>query len=78
MLHSPGFAPWLLFKEDKDFLAVLAAAVWKRWMPAFGLRGDIPITSDTLPTVWIMKDGQLKRALEVVADYERDKTKSGK
>ena len=44
----------------------------------FGLRGEIPITSDTLPTVWVMKDAQLKRALEFVADYERGKTKTGK
>jgi hypothetical protein len=39
----------------------------------FGLLGEIPITSDTLPAVWITKDAQVKRALEVVADYERGK-----
>jgi len=39
----------------------------------FGLRPEIGIQSDTLPAVWIIKDAQLKRALEVVADYERGK-----
>jgi len=39
----------------------------------FGLLGEIPITSDTLTAVWIMKDAQLKRALDVVAEYERGK-----
>jgi putative signal transducing protein len=39
----------------------------------FGLRPEIGISSDTLPTVWISKDTELKRALEVVADYEREK-----
>src|SRR5262245_58063856 len=39
----------------------------------FGLRPEIGISSDTLPTVWIIKDAQLRRALEVVADYEHGK-----
>ena len=42
----------------------------------FGLRPSIGIESDTLPAVWIIKDGQRKRALELVADYERGKAKS--
>jgi hypothetical protein len=37
----------------------------------FGLRPEIGITSDSLPTVWIVEDAQLKRALELVSDYER-------
>jgi len=44
----------------------------------FGLRPHIGIASDTLPAVWIIKDAQLKRALEFVADYERDKNKTNK
>ena len=39
----------------------------------FGLRPEIGIASDTLPTVWIVKDAQLRSALEVVADYEHGK-----
>jgi len=44
----------------------------------FGLRPEIGIASDTLPAVWIIKDAQLKRALEFIADYERDKKKTDK
>jgi len=44
----------------------------------FGLRPDIGIASDTLPAVWIIKDAQLKRALEFVANSERDKNKTNK
>ena len=41
----------------------------------FGLRPRIGIASDTLPSVWITDDAQLTEALELVADYEREKTK---
>jgi Putative prokaryotic signal transducing protein len=41
----------------------------------FGLRPEIGIASDTLPSVWITDDAQLTEALELVADYEREKTK---
>ena len=44
----------------------------------FGLRPHIGIASDILPAVWIIKDAQLKRALEFIADYERDKKKTDK
>jgi len=41
----------------------------------FGLSPEIGISTDTLPAVWITKDAQLMRAVEVVADYERGKNK---
>jgi Putative prokaryotic signal transducing protein len=41
----------------------------------FGLRPEIGISTDTLPAVWITKDAELKRAVEVVAEYERGKKK---
>jgi len=44
----------------------------------FGLRPEIGIASDNLPSVWIAEDAQLKAALEFVADYERTKTKDPK
>jgi hypothetical protein len=40
----------------------------------FGLRPEIGIASDTLPSVWIIKDAQAEKARELVADYERQKT----
>ena len=39
----------------------------------FGLRPEIGISSDTLPSVWIAHDAQLAAALRLVDDYERDK-----
>jgi hypothetical protein len=42
----------------------------------FGLRPEIGIASDTLPAVWIIKDSELEKALEVVAEYESGKAKS--
>ena len=39
----------------------------------FGLRPEIGMASDTLPSVWITDDAKLNEALECVADYERDK-----
>ena len=62
----------------KDLLKRHGIDAGVRGEALFGLRGEIPITSETLPTVWIMKDAQLKRALELVADYERGKTKNDK
>lgn len=39
----------------------------------FGLRPEIGISSDTLPSVWIRQEAQLSLALKLVAKYERDK-----
>jgi hypothetical protein len=39
----------------------------------FGLRPEIGISSDTLPSVWIGQESQLAAALKFVAEYERDK-----
>ncbi len=35
----------------------------------FSARGEAPVTPDTLPTVWVVDDGQAARALEVLAGY---------
>lgn len=39
----------------------------------FGLRPEIGMASDTLPSVWITEDAKLDEALECVAEYERNK-----
>ena len=39
----------------------------------FGLRPEIGIAADTFPAVWISKDSELEAALELVAEFERDK-----
>jgi hypothetical protein len=32
-------------------------------------RGELPLTADTLPTVWVLDDDRLSEALSVVRDY---------
>ena len=44
----------------------------------FGLRPRIGNASDTLPSVWIRRDAQLKKALKFVAEYEQGKTERDK
>ena len=61
----------------KDLLERDGIAAEVRGEALFGLRPEIGIASDTLPAVWIIDDAQLKRALELVADFERRKTKTG-
>ena len=36
----------------------------------FGLRFEIGIESDTLPSVWILDDAELETALELINHYE--------
>ena len=35
----------------------------------FGVRGEAPATPDTLPTVWVMDEGDAPRALAILAAY---------
>lgn len=37
----------------------------------FALRGEIPMTTDTLPTVWVLDDGEFDRASSIVEDDRR-------
>ena len=37
----------------------------------FSARGELPVTSDTCPSVWVLDDSQLDRALLLIAEYER-------
>jgi hypothetical protein len=36
----------------------------------FGARGEAPVTSDTLPSVWVLDDSQASSARAVLAAYE--------
>ena len=38
---------------------------------AFGGRGELPATVDTMPSVWVDDAGALERALSLVAEYDR-------
>ena len=37
----------------------------------FGVRGEVPITADTLPSVWVHDDDDFEKAREIVKDYDR-------
>lgn len=41
----------------------------------FSLRGQVPMTADTLPTVWVDED-EFARGREIIADYLSDGTAS--
>ena len=34
-----------------------------------GVRGEVPVTPDTCPSVWVRDDGQVPRALAFVSRY---------
>ena len=35
----------------------------------FGVRGEVPITPDTCPSVWVMDDADYARAVELVSTF---------
>jgi hypothetical protein len=35
----------------------------------FGIRGDGPFTPDTLPSVWVLNESDVPRALALLAEY---------
>jgi hypothetical protein len=36
----------------------------------FNVRGEVPVTPATLPTVWVVNDQDASSALEILRDYE--------
>lgn len=41
----------------------------------FGARGELPITTETLPSIWIFDDSKFTEARSVIKDYENLKSK---
>jgi hypothetical protein len=35
----------------------------------YGVRGEVPITPDTCPSVWVMDDADYERAMELVSTF---------
>ena len=35
----------------------------------YGVRGEVPITPDTCPSVWVVDDGDYDRAMELVSTF---------
>ena len=71
--HDPIEAHFVKSLLERDGIAAEV-----RGEALFGLRPEIGISTDTLPAVWIVHDPQLQRALEIVAEYERDKRQKDK
>jgi hypothetical protein len=38
----------------------------------YGVRGEVPITPDTCPSVWVMDDADYDRAMEVVSAFREE------
>jgi Putative prokaryotic signal transducing protein len=53
----------------------IAAEVQGEWLT--GAMGEVPLTPDTWPSVWILNDTQLEKANAFVSDYERRTKKTG-
>jgi hypothetical protein len=43
----------------------------------WGTRGEIPLTPDTLPTVWVLDDLQAPEAVRIVEEYSSSASASG-
>jgi hypothetical protein len=43
----------------------------------FSVRGEAPATPDTLPSVWVLDEGDATRALVVLKEFERGATSQG-
>lgn len=37
-----------------------------RGEPLFGARGEVPVSADTLPSVWVLDDADAQTALEII------------
>ena len=53
----------------KGLLEAEGIAAEVRGETLFGARGEAPVTSETLPSVWLVNDQQLETAIALVARY---------
>lgn len=44
----------------------------------FGARGELPITPETLPSVWIFDDNEYQKARQLIEEYDRRKKEDTK
>jgi hypothetical protein len=42
----------------------------------YGVRGEVPITPDTCPSVWVMDDADYDRAMDLVSSFRQEKPPS--
>lgn len=55
----------------KNFLETEGIASEVRGAALFGTLGGVPITEETLPSVWIIEDNQSERAIDFISRYEK-------
>lgn len=55
----------------KGLLAAAGIEATVQGGAVFALRGELPMTTDTLPTVWVLDDGDLGRASALVDENRR-------
>ena len=49
--------------EDQDISATVVGEF------LFGARGEVPLTTDTCPTVWVLDDADSERAVQLIATF---------
>lgn len=52
----------------RGMLEANGIAVLVRGEDLFSVRGEVPVTPDTLPTVWVLDEADASRAMSVLAD----------
>ena len=55
----------------KGFLESHGIEAVVRGDAVFALRGEVPMTTDTLPTVWVVDDGAVARARALIDEHHR-------
>jgi hypothetical protein len=55
----------------KGLLELEGIASEVRGEALYGALGELAITADTLPSVWIQDDGQMEQAMRIVSRYEQ-------
>jgi hypothetical protein len=55
----------------KDLLEAQGIDAQVRGEALFGMRGEAPVTPDTLPSVWVLERSQAEEALTIIAAYRR-------
>ena len=66
MAHDPTEAHLV-----KGLLEANGIAALVRGEAVFGLRGEVPVTTETLPTVWVLDDSEVPRARVLLGEYSQ-------
>jgi hypothetical protein len=53
----------------KEFLEAQGIPAIIQGEDLYAIRGGVPMTSDTLPSVWVLQDDQFDRAKELLTEF---------